>query len=102
VRTEKESTEDYIDPRLREAPRKAAKILVKHHREWNSIIEAYWLLRRYEDEIGIPITYDIVEAAYEIAIRELRLTRRLRHAEMRLHEVSLSSDLSGKASTGNM
>ncbi len=99
---DKESTEDYIDPRLREAPRKAAKILVKHYREWNSIVEAYWLLRRYEDEIGVPITYDIVEKAYEIAIRELRLTRRLRHVEMGLQRASLSSDLPGEASTGNM
>ena len=102
MRDDKESTKDYIDPRLREAPQKAARILVKHYREWSSIVEAYWLLRRYEDEVGVPITYDIVEKAHEIAIRELRLTRRLRHVEMELHGASLSSDLSGKASASNM
>ena len=102
MRDNKESVGDYIDPHLREAPRKAARILVKHYREWNSIIEAYWLLRRYEDEVGVPITYDIVEKAYEIAIHELRLTRRLKHVRIELHNASLSSDLSGKASTGNM
>ena len=62
---------DYVDPRFAEAPLKAAEILVEHADEWSSEVDAYWLLRRYEDEVGAPVTYDIVVEAVEIARRKL-------------------------------
>ncbi len=98
--THRGSTTDYIDQRFREAPRKAAEILIEHQTEWSSVVDAYWLLRRYEDEIGVPITYDIVEKAYEIALRELR--HKVRHAEIQLHKTSFGSEFSGKASASNI
>jgi hypothetical protein len=62
---------DYVDPRFAEAPVKAAEVLVEHAGDWSSEIDAYWLLRKYEDEIGVPVTYDIVVEAVEIARRKL-------------------------------
>ncbi len=54
---------DYIDPRMLEAVDKAALILERLRDKWSNELDAYWLLRRYEDEVGIPVTYDIVEQA---------------------------------------
>jgi len=54
---------DYIDPRMLEAVDKAASILERLRDKWSNELDAYWLLRRYEDEVGIPVTYDIVEQA---------------------------------------
>jgi len=56
---------DYIDPRLDEALEKAVEILTKNAEKWRSIVDAYWLLRRHEDEIGFPLTYNMVEEAVE-------------------------------------
>jgi hypothetical protein len=64
-------SKDYVDPRFLEAPLRAAEILVEHADEWDSEIDAYWLLRRYEDKVGVPVTYDIVVEAIEIARRKL-------------------------------
>ncbi|ABM81085.1 hypothetical protein [Hyperthermus butylicus] len=63
--------EDYVDERFLQAPSRAAEILVEHWGEWSDEIDAYWLLRRYEDEIGVPVTYDIVVEAVEIAHRNV-------------------------------
>jgi len=88
--------EDYIDPRIRNAPKKAKEILIIHRNEWSSIIDAYWLLRKYEDEIGVPVTYDIVEKAYEQALRELGGIRAKR-IELSLSKAYRSETFSGKA-----
>ncbi len=56
---------DYVDPRFLEAVDRAVVVLEKHRGEWSNEIEAYWLLRKYEDEVGVPVTYDIVEQAVE-------------------------------------
>ncbi|NPA04727.1 MAG: hypothetical protein GXO09_01350 [Crenarchaeota archaeon] len=57
---------DYYDEKLLNAPLRAAEVLEKHLGEWSDEVEAYWLLRRHEDEVGVPVTYDIVEAAIAI------------------------------------
>ncbi len=101
MRTRKRSNKDYRDPRFLEAPRRAASILVKYKDSWNSIIEAYWLLRKHEDEIGVPVTYDIVEQAYEIAIKEIGEKRRIHRASIGPQEAS-SIISSGQASASNM
>jgi len=54
---------DYWDPRLLSAADKAAEILLEHIGEWEDEVDAYWLLRKHEDRIGVPVTYDIVEEA---------------------------------------
>lgn len=97
----KRTNNDYRDPRFLEAPIKAAKILIKHKNSWNSVIDAYWLLRRHEDEIGIPVTYDIVEKAYTIAIKELGARHKVYRVDLRSYEAS-SVISSGEASTSNM
>ncbi len=58
---------DYVDPRLRKALDKAVNILVSHASEWRNDVDAYWLLVKYEDEIGIPVIYDFVREAVEKA-----------------------------------
>ncbi len=60
-------SQDYIDPRLSRALEKAVEILLSHKGEWNNEIDAYWLLVRYEDEIGVPVIYDMVKEAVEKA-----------------------------------
>jgi len=65
---------DYIDEKLLMAVDKAAEILAEHMSEWNDTIDAYWLLRLYEDEVGIPVTYDIVEQAVEKVRKTLEST----------------------------
>ncbi|HIQ10660.1 MAG TPA: hypothetical protein EYH26_01620 [Pyrodictium sp.] len=54
---------DYWDPRLLSAVDKAVEILLERMGEWEDEVDAYWLLRKYEDRIGVPVTYDIVEEA---------------------------------------
>ncbi|HIP65176.1 MAG TPA: hypothetical protein EYH08_01430 [Pyrodictium sp.] len=54
---------DYWDPRLLSAVDKAVEILLEHMGEWEDEVDAYWLLRKYEDKVGVPVTYDIVEEA---------------------------------------
>jgi len=58
-----ERRRDYYDEKLVNAPLRAAEVLERHLGEWSDEVEAYWLLRRHEDEVGVPVTYDIVEAA---------------------------------------
>ncbi|ALL01120.1 hypothetical protein Pyrde_1072 [Pyrodictium delaneyi] len=65
---------DYIDEKLLMAVDKAAEILAEHISEWSDTIDAYWLLRRHEDEVGIPVTYDIVEQAVEKVRKTLEST----------------------------
>ncbi len=72
---------DYVDPRYLEAASRAAEVLVEHADEWSSEIDAYWLLRRYEDRVGVPVTYDIVVEAVEIARRRLEALKSYRRAE---------------------
>ncbi len=64
----------YVDQRLYEAIDKAATILAANMDKWSNVVEAYWLLRRKEDEIGFPLTYNMVVEAVEkarmIAARE--------------------------------
>ncbi|HIQ23654.1 MAG TPA: hypothetical protein EYH50_01230 [Pyrodictium delaneyi] len=74
MNTTQHSDKDYIDERLILAAERAAEILVEHMNEWKDTIDAYWLLRRYEDEVGVPVTYDIVEQAVEKARRVLDAT----------------------------
>ena len=47
------------------AVEKAITFLLQRQGEWSSILEAYWLLRRHEDEIGFPFTYNMVEEIVE-------------------------------------
>lgn len=54
---------DYWDPRLLSAVDKAVEILLEHIGEWRDEVDAYWLLRKHEDKVGIPVTYDVVEEA---------------------------------------
>ncbi|HIP85035.1 MAG TPA: hypothetical protein EYH26_02810 [Pyrodictium sp.] len=54
---------DYWDPRLLSAVDKAVEILLEHMGEWEDEVDAYWLLRKHENRIGVPVTYDIVEEA---------------------------------------
>jgi hypothetical protein len=68
---EAKRSKDYVDPRFSIAEEKARDILIRKAGEWHSIVDAYWLLRRMEDEIGIPVTYDIVEKAYMGALQVL-------------------------------
>jgi hypothetical protein len=77
----KELPSDYIDPRLETALEKAASLLASRAGEWSSVVEAYWLLRRHEDEIGFPLTYNMVEEAVERAKRFLEKERHLAIAE---------------------
>ena len=57
---------DYWDPRLLSAVEKAVEVLLEHIGEWEDEVDAYWLLRKHEDRIGVPVTYDIVEEAVAI------------------------------------
>ena len=57
---------DYWDPRLLSAVDKAVEVLLEHIGEWEDEVDAYWLLRKHEDRIGVPVTYDIVEEAVAI------------------------------------
>ena len=54
---------DYWDPRLLSAVDKAVEILLEHMSEWEDEVDAYWLLRKHEDRVGVPVTYNIVEEA---------------------------------------
>lgn len=74
MRMTQRSSRDYVDERLILAAERAAEILVERMNEWKDTIDAYWLLRRYEDRIGVPVTYDIVEQAVEKARRVLEAT----------------------------
>ena len=58
---------DYVDPRIRQAVDKAVSILIAHSSEWRSEIDAYWLLVRYEDDVGVPVIYELVREAVERA-----------------------------------
>lgn len=60
-------TGDYIDPRVNEALERAVALLVERASEWRNTIEAYWLIRRHEEELGFPLTYPMVEEAVERA-----------------------------------
>ena len=62
---------DYVDQRLEKAVEKAAEVLLSHLGEWSNEVDAYWLLRRHEDKVGVPVTYDIVEAAIAEVARRL-------------------------------
>ncbi|KSW12316.1 hypothetical protein CF15_06115 [Pyrodictium occultum] len=68
-------TGDYIDERMLSAADRAAEVLVEHMDEWKDPIDAYWLLRRLEHEVGVPVTYDIVEQAVEKARRIIESAR---------------------------
>lgn len=57
---------DYWDPRLLSAVDKAVEVLLEHIGEWEDEVDAYWLLRKHEDRIGVPVTYDIVKEAVAI------------------------------------
>jgi hypothetical protein len=54
---------DYVDPRHLKAIDKAVELLLAHAGEWDSEVDAYWLLVRHEDEIGVPVIYEIVREA---------------------------------------
>ena len=58
---------DYVDPRFRTAVDKAVEVLLSHRGEWSNEVEAYWLLVKHEDEIGVPVIYEIVREAVERA-----------------------------------
>jgi len=75
VRIGEANSGDYIDPRLERAIERAVQLLQKHIDEWSGTVEAYWLVRRYEDEIGFPLTYNMVEEAVERARQLLQKTR---------------------------
>jgi|GEM_PF-6914837 len=66
---------DYVDPRLEKAIEKAVQLLVQHMDEWQSTVEAYWLVRRHEDEIGFPLTYNMIEEAVEKAKQFIHRSR---------------------------
>ena len=58
---------DYIDPRIWQAVDRAVSILLAHSSEWRSEVDAYWLLVRYEDDVGVPVIYELVREAVERA-----------------------------------
>ncbi len=58
---------DYVDPRLTRAVDKAVEVLLEHAGEWSSDIDAYWLLVKHEDRVGVPVIYEIVREAVERA-----------------------------------
>ena len=51
----------YRSPVIDEAFERAVRLLIEKMDEWSSVVEAYFLLRRHEDEIGFPFTYNMVE-----------------------------------------
>ncbi len=73
---------DYFDPRVEEAIERAAALLAAHEGEWRSVVEAYWLVRRHEKEIGFPLNYSMVVEAVERARKMLARERELAAAEV--------------------
>ncbi|NOZ88733.1 MAG: hypothetical protein GXO15_02270 [Crenarchaeota archaeon] len=53
----------------------ALSLLLERSSEWNSVLEAYWLLRRNEDRVGFPFTYNMVEQLVEEAKRLMAARR---------------------------
>lgn len=51
----------YRNPVIDEAFERAVRLLEEKMSEWSTVVEAYFLLRRHEDEIGFPFTYNMVE-----------------------------------------
>ena len=47
------------------AVERAIALLLQKQGEWSTVLEAYWLLRRHEQEIGFPFTYNMVEEIVE-------------------------------------
>ncbi len=59
--------------RIERVLEKLAEILVSNNMEWRDEVDAYWLLRKFENEVNYPVTYDLVEEAVERARRQYRL-----------------------------
>jgi len=73
---------DYVDPRVEEAVERAAALLAAHDGEWRSVVDAYWLVRKHEKEIGFPMNYSMVVEAVERARKMLARERALAAAEV--------------------
>ena len=71
-----------VGERIAQAKKKAVDLLVRQRVKWRDIIDAYFLLRKYEAEIGFPFTYNMVEEIVREAERIIRQnSRRLRREE---------------------
>ncbi len=68
--------------RIIHAKRRTVDLLVRQHAKWRDIIDAYFLLRKYEAEIGFPFTYNMVEEIVKEAERLIKQnSRRLKREE---------------------
>jgi len=67
---------DYVTPLFERAYRKAVELLLAHSGEWDDVLDAYFLLRRFEDEIGFPFTYNMVEEMVERLRLQARQARK--------------------------
>ncbi len=65
----------WVNPAAERAFEQALSLLIERSGEWSSVLEAYWLLRRNEDRIGFPFTYNMVEQLVEEARRLIAARR---------------------------
>ena len=65
-----------IKERIIHARKKAVDLLVRQRAKWRDIIDAYFLLRKYEAEIGFPFTYNMVEEIVKEAERIIKQNRK--------------------------
>ena len=73
MRERNSAVELYRSPLVDEAFEKALELLEERMGEWRSVVDAYFLLRKHESEVGFPFTYNMVEELVE-RVHE-RLTR---------------------------